>query len=238
MNRNNEELLDAMIKNASKQIIDEIADSYPSPEELECKHTFSPEFRTWVDGRIKQERIRERKNKRVIWWKQFRTVSIHVATALCVLFAGFLLAAFTVPPIRIAVMNFLVQHNEVHTDMDIPQKDEDFYGDSRYVIPYIPEGYEVTNTVENDIALFITFSNKAGKSIWFERHVGAVGLTIDREDIHEEIVTIGNRDAYYFYKNGIYTIVITDENFGYKITSDTDEIDELILMAQYILDEK
>ena len=231
------ELFELMLKHASKELLDEMITKYPSPEELKDKYEFSSKFKKWIDEIIENERKRLKHKKFKNIKNKFMNIGKRIAIAMYIIIATFSVVAFTVPSIRVALLNFYIERHDEYISFDLQGQGEEYNNElddnQSDIILYIPEGFEIKNTIENETALFITYKNN-NILIHFERYVGKVSITLDGEDSNFEIVIIGNKEIYTSSKNGMNTIIFNDADFGYKLSSDI-SMEELKKMVESIL---
>lgn len=232
-----EELFELMLKHASKELVDEMVAKYPSPEELKNQYDFSPEFKKRIEEILESEKKREKQNRLKNIGNKLVNTGNRIAIVVCIIVATFSVVAFTVPSIRVALMNFIIEKNEEYISFDLQGQGGNHSNEPADIlldiIPYVPEGFEIENTIENESALFITYTNN-NMFIRFERFAGAVDMTIDGEDIIFETIIIRGEEVYTSFKNGMSTIIFNDENYVYKISSEI-HMDELEKMAESIL---
>ena len=233
-----ESLFDLMLTYASKELVDEIVDKYPDPEELKGKYEFSPEFEKWAEDLMRKEKKRTRIRKHKNSWQIALIIVKKGAVTISISFALFALMAFAVPSIRVTLANYFIQQNEKHIGMELQDSSEEIQDNdptsTNYVIPYLPKGFEITEEVDTDNLLVIQYINENDEAIRFERHNDTVTLTIDSEESGFEQVIISNYECYVSSKNGINTIIFNTENYGYIISAEI-SIDELIKIAESIL---
>ena len=171
-----------LLEHACEKYIDKVTSQYPSPEELEDNYSVSvsPKFNCWVKEMIGSENKRLRRkafNEAIV---RHIIVAKKVAIVICFIFAASLLLAFTVPPIRVEILNFITQINEDYAEMDLVNNDQEI-SSTDYNLN-LPEGFEVTNITEQDTILIATVINYTGNVITIERYFGSIGSIIDNEE--------------------------------------------------------
>lgn len=229
-----EELFELRIKYASKEILDEMVKEYPTPEELHGKYSYSSTHVNWAQDIIKNEKqkVQSAKDKKKL---KIHRVGVRVATVFCIVMATATCVAFTVPPIRMALSNFLLEEKETYYDLELQEKNENRQFDiPAYIEEYIPKGFEVTDVFESQSMLIVTFENDANDMIRLERLVGTAGITLDAEDSNYEDIMIGKNKGHSITKNGETVIVFNSDEYGY-ILSSTLTRSELIKIARKIL---
>lgn len=238
MKKLDEQMIDYMIKNAAGKLADEISDEYPVPEKITEKYSFSPEFNSRVNAMIKAEESRIKRLHFNKLWKKVGIAGTKVSIAFCIIIFLFALVAFSIPPIRMAMMSFVITYYNDYLSIDKqPEPDKGDSGQSfalEYGIPYVPQGFQIVDKIQNDISLFLKFENSYNNNISFERHISAVGFDIDWENIEYTMIKIDDWEVYKFYKDGVNTICFNDDEYSYKITSNF-EIHELMKIVEHIL---
>ena len=231
----NEKIFDLMLEEASKLYVENLVAEYPSPEELEGKYTFSPKFEAWIEGIIKSERRRLKRKA----FKRTLNIVLNIgqkaATIMCCAFALSLLLAFTVPPIRVAILNFVTETNEDYIEMDLKTKEET-NGIIGNIDIDMPKDFEIIDIDKTDALLSITYQNNEGATIFLERYIGTAGTIIDSENSGFKKIAIGEEDGYILLKNDKTTVICHDEDYGYTIISSDISHEELIEIAEDIID--
>jgi len=238
MKKFKEELFELMLKHASKELVDEMVAEYPSPEELKGKYDFSPEFEKRIEEIIKSEENREKKKKLKNTSKKLLNTGKRIAIAICIITATLSVVAFTVPPIRVALLNFCIERNEEYISFDLQEQGEEHIektdDDLSNIISYIPEGFETENITENGNTLIVTLVND-DVFIRFTRYTSAASIAVDGEDSNYKTIMIGDNEVYTFSKNNVNTIIFKDENFGYLLSSEI-SMEELLKIAKSMLE--
>lgn len=232
-----EKLFDLMLEYSSKELVDEIVGKYPDSKELQGKYIFSPEFEKKIEEIIESERKHTAHNKFKNTRTKFISIGKKIAIAIVIIIATFSVVAFTVPPIRIALLNYYIEKHDKYISFDLHEQGEEYNNEmddnQLDIIPYMPEGFEIENIIDNESSLFITYKNN-NMLIHFERYAGEVSITLDGEDSKFEIIMIENKEVYTSSKNGMNTIIFNDKNYGYTLSSEI-RIEELKKMAESIL---
>lgn len=235
-NKSSERLFDLMLKQATGKFVDEMVDKYPDSKEMQGKYEFSPEFEKKIQKIIDSERRRVKHSSFKNASYKFLKTGKRIAIAICIIIATFSLVAFTIQPIRVALMNFYIERHDEYISFDLQEQGEenDKAPDVNLsvIITYVPAGYEIFNIVDNESALSITYSN-SNQFIHFERYSGSAKITLDGEGVEFKKIMIGGKEGYISSKNEMNTVIINDEYYGYKLSSEI-SMDELVKMMESI----
>ena len=235
MKKLNDKIFDLMLEEASQQYVEQIAAGYPSAEELKGRYTFSPEFENWVEGVIQSE---EKRLKRIGYkkvWKRIWRASQKISVALCMLFATFFLVAFTVPPIRSALLNFVTERHEDYVEVDLKDQDSEKDEMIANININMPEEFNIINVIDSKTMLIVTYENSAGETLQLERYLGTAGMIVDSEKSGFDSIMIREKEGYISSRNGKNTILFHDSEYGYTIMSEIDQ-DRLVTIAKGIID--
>jgi hypothetical protein len=229
MNKRDEELFDQLIRHAAGEWLDEMTDDCPADRELNRDAGFSSKFLAWADKTAACE------DRRFRGWRVHKGLikaARRAGIAVCVLAALLTLTAFTVPPVRVALSNYLIERQEGHIELHIG-------GASSAVVPggragevfgYLPKGYAITNITENEAVLMLDLEDGQGGSIHFQRQSGAssVGISGDVEN-----VAVDGLEGVFSSERGQSVLVFHDDKYNYLLNS-TVSRDELFRIAENI----
>ncbi|MEX1377676.1 MAG: DUF4367 domain-containing protein [Eubacteriales bacterium] len=230
MKKKSEDMIDEILEGASRISMDSIINNYPSVEELKEKYDFSKKHNKRMEKLFRKSKKVEG-NYNYDAWQKFRKFSFNAAAVICMIFTLFTLLAFTVPPIRVTIANYIVEYNEKYVELNTNHDNniDDIYGAPQY----IPEGYMVKDIVETKSLLKIIYINDDGKEIYFDRYNGEVNITVDNENSEFKKITIKEFTGYTITKNGQSTIVFYTDTYTYSLIADL-EYSEIILIAESI----
>lgn len=226
MKKHDEQLFEQLIRHASGEWLDEMADD--SSEDIRTQNdlSFSSGFLTWADELIKKEDRRERR------WRlsaRLKKTGQRVAVVACILIAVCSLAAFSIPPVRIALTNLLIEQADDYYGMSVDTAEKNTVS----ILGYVPEGFKAISVIENENALFIVLENDGHQTIRFERLSGKIDLTVDSESTGLESVLINGLSGFYTEKNGEQILIFNDDTYSYKFTAPIEK-DEIVKMAEQI----
>lgn len=89
-----EEIFDLMLKHVLNEHLEDIANEYPSPEELKGNYEYSENHENWIADFLSKNTKNE--NTRKFQWKSVKRKLVNVAAAITVLFAVFVMVAAAV----------------------------------------------------------------------------------------------------------------------------------------------
>ena len=234
----NEELFELMIKHASALVLDEMMDEFASFEEISGEYRFSKQFEKKAEALI-QDRKKAMRETPASGWQRIKRAGKRVAIVACVFVAVVSLAAFTIEPVRVAVANFFLEHRDGHIEMHMQQRpfgeSDGRFADIYCITPYLPEGFEIVEVMENGVLLNVTYKNKAGEVIRLERGNGNASMAMDSEGAGFEKFNLGEWEGFAIQKKGQSSVMFHDDRYAYLLTGRVDK-EELIKMAQSMVD--
>ena len=226
----NEEMFDAMIKVAGREVMRREMDAMPSEDDIDV--TFTSGF--------------ERKMKRLIKRKRYELSSIPVkmlryaAVFVAIISVSFTSAFALVPPFRELVVKATIEWTGVSANFTFTESYESL---SDGIRPgYIPEGFVEVNYWEGYTIIDITYADDTSREFYYSR--GGIGsgsiLSIDSEhsDYYKDIINgmeahifVSNEEGYPSY------IIFNDNTFSYSVNGYI-SIEELLLIAESVPFEK
>lgn len=233
MKKDKNEIFDKVLGQASKIALTDLINEYPTIEELEGKYTFSKKHQRRITSILKKDNTKRRYIESEKWHK-IRRFSFNAAAVVCMIFTLSTLLAFAVPPIRIAITNFVLERNSEYIDMDAQSCDEVYpYNDIECAPSYIPKGFAIQEISSTETMSVIAYVNDDDKIIRVTRYAGEVGFTLDGEDIDFDDIMINDNKGYISIKNEQITIMFYDNVYTYQIVSETNKF-EAIKIAESI----
>lgn len=219
MKKHDEQLFEQLIRHASGEWLDEMADD--SSEDIRTQNdlSFSSGFLTWADELAKKEDRRERRRRLSA---RLKKTGQRVAVVACILIAVCSLAAFSIPPVRVALTNLLIEQNPVYYDIKIPVEGNQ-NGTIESFFSFMPKDFKVVDVSENDVSLFILLENDKGETVRFERVNSSVGATIDSQERIMEPVDINGIQGFCASKNGENIITFNNDDYYYIVSSVVDK---------------
>jgi hypothetical protein len=102
--------------------------------------------------------------------------------------------------------------------------------DTVYELSYIPDGYVLTESIVDILAVKHIFTNSENNTITFLQIVIQGSSTyIDQEDSTSYYLNVGNYQIYYNYAKGNHLYIWNDGKYSMSITSDANLTNEEIL---------
>jgi len=219
MNYTIREMNDAIISEAAEKSLDELLTSLPEMSALEGKYEFSAEHQRKMNRLfLKAERQNRTEND---GWEKFCRFSYNAVAVICMFFTVFALAAFTVPPLRTAIANYVLEYNEKYIKIDITSDDnQSSYAKQEYEPGYIPDGYALSEIKQMGQTLSIEYINDYGQTIRYARYTGDVNITLDNEGSDFKEIYINGMKGYSTEKKGLVNIVFHDGIYTYTLISE------------------
>jgi hypothetical protein len=225
-NNTEDDLFEALFAQAViKSFEDELA-AIPPREELEKMYTFSDRHKARMEKLFKLDRRRDRR-KRIVFWGR------RVAVALTVSITVFSAALMFVPSVRAAVADVVIQWFDQFTKFSSNPDIENVTSVGAWEPHYLPDGFEIADTlIQDDINQFI-YSDADGKEIVFTYVTGIGSISVNNEKVtyrtetHEGIVY----QIFESQETGIDSSIVWDMN-GYSfLVSGECPIAELVNIA-------
>ena len=193
-------------------------------------------FQMFLD-KMEQLEGGKRPKARVIPWKKVLTRLANIAACIVVLLgiaAPFAIAY--VEPIRIRVMQLLIDIKDDHTELIFTEDtDAEFYVPEgymgRYYPTYIPEGFELT-----DVSVLFydtTYQNKAGAKIYYSECTEDDEIDINTEGAILSHATVNGAEAFVAEQETYVIITWALEDRYFVIIADT-SLDEALKMARSV----
>ncbi|TEB04877.1 hypothetical protein Psch_03639 [Pelotomaculum schinkii] len=177
------------------------------PEFLPSKEA-AQRFSQQLDAQLKKSKAYARRRR--IWQALNRAA---VAMLLMLVILGTTVA--TVEAVRVRVLNFLMDIQKEYTSFQLKDSSSGSEGGSAtidwrqaYVPTYIPDGYEVSATSQNENYKKIEFTNPRGSLITYMELSAAHKLAVDTENASVfEAVIINGHEGTLVVKNSLVTII-------------------------------
>ena len=222
-----EKLMDAIIIAGCHELIK--SENF-APTEEELKKIESKE----LDDKMKEfflklgdEEKFQKRRKRVA---KFKNVMLKISACFAVLFLISVVVVASSEAAQVVFMNTYVEVFDISTDFHITSEGEQIPVDIEFEqFGYIPFGFEIVESFDNDYLYIATLENSDGKYIVIQISQEA-NITIDTEDAKVTEKYIGDKNCFISEKNGITTIFFMYNERAYLIESDInmEEIEKII----------
>ncbi len=222
---------DDILKSSAREVqIREVNNLRREMETVE-KHIFSEYFN------LKMQRLLRRYQRP--YFKFINTMGKRVAIIITVTFISLSTMAMSVEAIRVPIIHFFIEIFEEYSAVNIKSADEQQSIPTeieKYYMPtYIPDGYQLTestnNQSESQIITSNVYTNQKKYEIIFEQYTISTGTTANTEGTEFENIKINDYDALFFSNLGINTIIWSDEEYSFSISGKIDK-KELIIMCE------
>lgn len=225
----NEKILDEILKYAAEKSIEEMADKFPTDEELEKEVIFRPEFKDRMSKFFTHIKRRERT-------RLFGRTMLKVGACTVAVLIVFSTVVFSVDAVRVSFLNiFSVKDDESTTiHVDDGTANYDAFSDKIhgiYLPSYIPASYSVQDVEKYDTYYYVIFANADGDKIKLQNLLGDSSSGVDNEGATVETITVNNENAQYFSKDGENILIFKYNKNVFKLTTSLSK-DELIKMAE------
>lgn len=215
-----------ILKEALRISMERELETIPSNASLKDYHSFS------MDLEKKMKRLIKKANIKYVNINKFRVRKSIVAASLILVIvtASMSVEAIRIPVIRLTekiYKEFSEIMFENKDDIEVPQKIEEVY-----VPAYIPEGYTLTEEVDNMRSMhFWYYTNEEGQEISVEQFVFRVSMSVDTEGITTEEITINDMNGIIYTKRGLTTIIVNDNRYVHFV-SGYESREELIKIVE------
>jgi hypothetical protein len=218
----------------TQQVCDEL-----DREEDQWKNMEVPEsLDQWLDDYIKLEKKRrKRKDRNVKLIRYSRRAAIVI---LCLIGVNFILVS-NVDAYRVRWMNTITRIQQKFTQIDFVDEkaDVDGYipGDwaGRYYLTYLPDGYQISNTVNQGPIATITYTKHSGEPILFNQFGQNSSSRVDTEKGEITYLTInGDDEAFCLKKDDSILISWKQEDIVFQINAIKISQKDMIRMAESI----
>ena len=221
------QLMDAIIVTGCHELI-KSENFEPTEEELNkaVSKDFDDEMENFFQ-RFNDEGQFQKRQKRV---NKFKDVMLKISACFAILVLILIITVVSSEAAQVVFMNTYVKVFDIKTDFSIISEDEQINVDNEIkLFGYIPSGFELTETFDNDDLYMATFENSDGEFITI-KIMEESAVTIDSEETDVVERNIGGNDCYISDKDGTVNVFFIKNERGYIIESNTDmhEIKKII----------
>ena len=218
MDRQKEEMFDAMIRIAGSEAMRRDAEAMPPEDDIDV--TFSPKFER------KMNKLLKRHQRKI---RSLPTKILRVATAGIAIIALTFTSAFALmPPFRERVVKAVVEWTGISAGFTFAESDGIRPG-------YIPDGFEEVDCWESDMSIEITYLNgQLNEICYWRKMVDGRKLSVDSEHSDYRVEMVNGFELHIFTSNteGYPSYVLLNDNaYAYFLSGDV-PVGELILMAE------
>lgn len=226
-----DEFLYAHMPQAERRLLDQI------PPERELHHQFSRRFRRKMRALLRYERRTPYMRKAV---HRMKLAAAVFAVIVSLTFG----ALMSVEASRTRIIEIVTKLLSDATSVRVPV--DDGAPSDRVLRPvtptYVPEGYRVIDEETDILTHMIIYEDvSAERAIDYTQDMLSAGeYLLDTEDVHTEKVLIGSQEVWIVVKpsrdtSSVYWI---DNNYFYCVSGNKIESDELLKMAESVIDQK
>ena len=213
-------LLYELSPSLAKRLADEVTEEDENDEEI----VFSERHKQNMQKLFAQTRKMEKHRKRVKYARRIAVVALF-----CIIACG--TTIFGVEALRVKFLNYIVDIQHNHTEINFSDKVIDKYESDEICIQYIPEGFALAE-VNKDGYLYLKFRKD---SLYFSVSVREdyVENNIDTENAEIQNITVNGYDAFLSKKKDVNILVFRDQEVYYTISGNIDA-DEIMKIADSI----
>lgn len=221
-NKTLDKLFDEVIDEAAIIAAENLGQNLPEPEKVE----FSKEHERKMSKIFKKER-----NK--LAFKKVVKYSKRIALLLIILGLISGITIFSVEAWRIKIMNFIVEMNQTHSEINFGDDDKgDTYTSDEISFGYIPEGFKLESSDVNVKSVNLIFKGIESYFVFSMEDINSA-ISIDTENASVKKNMISGKEAIYSTNNNVNILVWHDEEFSYKLSGTIDE-KEMMKIAENI----
>jgi len=178
-----------------------------------------------------QTLFRKEHNKLIL--KKTIRYSKRVAVFFLVLIAASCVTIFSVEAWRIKVMNFIIEMNKTHSEINFGDANTgDAYTSDEITLAYIPEGFKLEKRDSNENSVNLIFKREDNYFVFsMDSLNGKVGIDTENASVKKTI--INGKEALYSSNSNVNILVWHDEEVSYTLSGNIDE-KEMIKIAKDI----
>jgi hypothetical protein len=224
MDKKKEEMFDAMIKIAGREVLRQDLEAMPSEGDIDV--TFTPGFERKMKTLIK----RRRRKARSLPAKILRFAVVCIA----ILSLTFTSAFAFVPPFRERAVKTVIEWTGISAGFTFAESDGIRPG-------YIPDGFVEVDFWEAYNSIYITYANHLASEIYFSKAmINGLKISIDSEHSTYHIDVINGLEAHIFTSNaeGYPSYVLFNDDTHAYLVYGFISVEELIRIAESIPIEK
>lgn len=152
----------------------------------------------------------------------FHRVGNKVAVILLIIMASLWISMFTVEAVRTRVLNLMLDIQEEYTNIHLKEKENNTRIESEFNINwenayaphFIPEGYTISNLIEDKNLKTIQYSNIENSMIIFQQYVEGSSINIDTEDADViSNVTVQEAEGMLVVKGDVVTVAWSNDYY-------------------------
>lgn len=172
------------------------------------QHEFSPEFERKIEKLIRKEKT--------FFWHFVNTASKRVAVIAVVLVMLFTTAC-SMEAIREPIVRFLIEVYESFTEYRF-EGEKSGTITKEYTMTTVPEGYEETDYLKDEVGITTTYENSYGNMIRFSQTItDETYLSIDGEYAETEVRDVSGREVHLYLRDGISVAFWIEDTYLLKI---------------------
>lgn len=197
---------------------------------------YPPALDQWFEDYVRELKIREKQQERR---RHITRIGRSAAVVLLAVGCGMAVLVLSVDAFRVNMFNLVTEITERYTSVDfvaqeaseqvmIPEEWQQVY------LPvFVPEGYQVADTMSVGDMRILFYRNEFGDEIQFSQSPTGGSFQLDTEDATTQQVFIGQKEGLLVEKEGLRTLLWYDHVHTFYLIGNIDE-ETIIQMAENI----
>lgn len=215
------------LKEALRQVEDEILAGLPSDEELK-KVTFSKKFEDQMDELIESQK-KKSKAPRLI-----NTVGKRVAAAVIIVVAALTVTVFSVDAIATPVKNFFIQMYEKFSVVVFNKPETSSEIDFVIKHPTPPDGFTIKKEWDMNVDYSCDYEGPDGEELTYWQGISGSGqFVLDTEGVQTENQLVNGITGIYFTNKGYAQLLWSDGIYDYLLVGNLSR-EEILRVAESI----
>ncbi len=202
-----------------------------------------PEMPAELDEQCRRMIRRDRAKKRGIRAaRSFRKVAVKAAVAVLVFIGLMTTVVMSVDALRIPVLNFIVEHYEKYSKIDLYPTENQIPPDSPgtnptdFLIQFLPEGYASVYYYDNEGLITSGYQNPDGATIFLDMIPGTAVYQFDTENASYEYVEIEDIEIILIEKDGYQAVWLnSDQSIIFSLIASNLSKNEFLDIATEII---
>ncbi|MEN1761875.1 DUF4367 domain-containing protein [Anoxynatronum sibiricum] len=243
MNRKNEnyqeeadKMMEGFYRYAGYYLAEDMAQSLDLMAKEAAETPYPPALDEWFDDYISGLKTMEKQQKRR---RYITRIGRRAAMVLLAVGCGMAVLVFSVDAFRVNMFNLVTEITERYTSVDfvaqeaseqvmIPEEWQQVY-----LPAFVPEGYQVADTMSVGDMRILFYRNEFGDEIQFSQSPTGGSFQLDTEDAATQQVFIGQKEGLLVEKEGLRTLLWYDHVHTFYLIGNIDE-ETIIQMAESI----
>lgn len=225
LKKHDEEFIDSAIRLAGYKSLEKTGAELPQKDEAIAFLMDASD----LDQRMEKVFNRERAKRRI---RKASIVSLRIAIVVLVLIVVSTIAVMSSEALRVKFLNFFISSNEEYTEIAFSDEKPEII-EGMIVPEYIPEGFELVETVEMEGFFVSTYTNQQEAKFRIEQFEESVEQTVDNERYTAEEIEVDGKIMHYFEEEIRKILILQTDAYVFTIFGNITK-EEMIKIAQSI----